>query len=506
MALSVLRLIEEESMKDRTGRIIAQLPVDIATYLLNEKRAPIAELESRFLVAVTLVPNETLQSPNFEITRVRQDHLGQDNNSALSYRIASDFSAESRAALTPGSTPGKALVDEPAVKSVLPVAPLPSAVPVMQPAAGPGALSGFWIWLKTLFGIGVPKAQAPPPPALPKPQPREARGNSRSQETRRDRDRGDSQRERGSRQQDGQRRERGEGRSGRSEDGREARRDGRGSEARAATRSQPNREAREGRDGNRERGRDAGPRQNTQPRPAPAALANRNDVTMESAPLADPAEADEAIVETGVQASAAGLPESGERDASRRRRGRRGRGRGGRADGPREGELDAGATPAGYNGAAQSFGAEDAPHSETRAPVHRHGRASEFGADVPEFGGSLPQAAELAPPLNREELAAHAEAPVPSPRQSEMNLPHAESHGGRLSSEPAPAEVQERTEQPALPRTEAHPAPQASEASAQPASHSREEPHTAEPPRFPEFGAASAPQPPETAKAEQDQS
>ncbi|MGH8457330.1 MAG: Rne/Rng family ribonuclease, partial [Stenotrophobium sp.] len=57
MALSILRLIEEEAMKDRTGRVVAQLPVDVGTFLLNEKRAQVRDIEARCKVTVTLVPN-----------------------------------------------------------------------------------------------------------------------------------------------------------------------------------------------------------------------------------------------------------------------------------------------------------------------------------------------------------------------------------------------------------------------------------------------------------------
>src|SRR3546814_8732238 len=57
----LLRLIEEEAMKERTGRIIAQLPVDVGTYLLNEKRLAVREIEARYRTYVTLVPNPTLQ-------------------------------------------------------------------------------------------------------------------------------------------------------------------------------------------------------------------------------------------------------------------------------------------------------------------------------------------------------------------------------------------------------------------------------------------------------------
>ena len=79
----MLRLIEEEAMKDRTARVIVQLPVDAGTFLLNEKRAVIREIEARNRVQVTIVPNATLQTPHFEIKRVRGDHLNLEDKANL---------------------------------------------------------------------------------------------------------------------------------------------------------------------------------------------------------------------------------------------------------------------------------------------------------------------------------------------------------------------------------------------------------------------------------------
>ena len=67
LALSVLRIIEEEAMKENTGRIVAQLPVDVATFLLNEKRQAIHDLEKRQAIGVILVPNRHMESPEYTL-------------------------------------------------------------------------------------------------------------------------------------------------------------------------------------------------------------------------------------------------------------------------------------------------------------------------------------------------------------------------------------------------------------------------------------------------------
>ncbi|HEY3532680.1 MAG TPA: Rne/Rng family ribonuclease, partial [Casimicrobiaceae bacterium] len=74
-ALHILRIIQEEAMKENTAQIVVQLPVDVATFLLNEKRAEVTTVEVRFKVNVLLVPNRHLETPNFSIQRMRHDEL-----------------------------------------------------------------------------------------------------------------------------------------------------------------------------------------------------------------------------------------------------------------------------------------------------------------------------------------------------------------------------------------------------------------------------------------------
>lgn len=268
LALAVLRLIEEECMKDRTGRVIAQLPVDVATYLLNEKRGVIAELESRYMVVVSLVPNETLETPKYEITRIRADHLTQDNNNGLSHRLAQDFRADARAAMMPSGTPTapRSASGEAAVKQMLPNAPaplpldapdptvaaapvaaaMPAPVAVLKPVASGG---GFWGWLKRLFGGGSSE-----PAPVETPAPKSARPGAQGQQPRSDRNGRDGGRD-GSR--DGQRDGgRGDGRrDGRPQDGQ--RRDGNRNEGRGDNRG-PRPQDGQRRDGQRDGGRDGG--------------------------------------------------------------------------------------------------------------------------------------------------------------------------------------------------------------------------------------------------------
>ena len=146
-ALSVLRLVEEEALKDNTGRVIAQLPVRVASFLLNEKRGEVAEIESRCKVAVSLLPNPTLESPNFEIRRVRGDHLKQDNNDALSHKLIEDTPEDLTTDVGQKGTVVKR--QEPAVQAIRPSAPIPQVVkPVEQK---PGIFVRLW---RALFGTG----------------------------------------------------------------------------------------------------------------------------------------------------------------------------------------------------------------------------------------------------------------------------------------------------------------------------------------------------------------
>src|SRR5688572_4773011 len=85
MALAILRLIGEELRKDRTARVIAQVPVDVATYLINEKREWMRALEDKSDTELVIVPNSNIQTPEYSLRRVRDDEAELPENKQLSY-------------------------------------------------------------------------------------------------------------------------------------------------------------------------------------------------------------------------------------------------------------------------------------------------------------------------------------------------------------------------------------------------------------------------------------
>ncbi len=121
MALSIMRLIEEEAMKDRTAQIRAILPVSVATFLLNEKRSTISDIEARQNVEVVMIPNPDMETPHYEVVRLRDDHL-EAGGEESSFEI--DVSSpEKEEEVTAAPKP----VERPkaAVRSVAPAAPAP---------------------------------------------------------------------------------------------------------------------------------------------------------------------------------------------------------------------------------------------------------------------------------------------------------------------------------------------------------------------------------------------
>jgi ribonuclease E len=93
LALAILRIIGEEARKERTAKVIAQLPVEVATYLLNEKRDWVQSLESRNEMQVVLVANPALETPHYDVRRVRDDQTDLPENAGASYELA-DADAE----------------------------------------------------------------------------------------------------------------------------------------------------------------------------------------------------------------------------------------------------------------------------------------------------------------------------------------------------------------------------------------------------------------------------
>ncbi|HFC0129253.1 TPA: Rne/Rng family ribonuclease [Neisseria gonorrhoeae] len=144
-ALHVLRIIQEEAMKDNTGEVHAQVPVDVATFLLNEKRAELFAMEERLDVNVVLIPNIHLENPHYEINRIRTDDVEEDGEPSYK-RVAEPEEDESAKPF--GGEKAKAARPEPAVKGVRHTSPAPTAAPEKKTSWW----DSFKAWLKRIFG------------------------------------------------------------------------------------------------------------------------------------------------------------------------------------------------------------------------------------------------------------------------------------------------------------------------------------------------------------------
>lgn len=151
LALSILRIIEEEAMKEKTGKVLAQLPVDVATFLLNEKRSILSAIEERNGIEVLLIPNRRLESPNYELQRLRTDEDGEDQTS---YKLTDEEEGPSRAEAL--LTAERTRTETPAVKAVRSAAPAPASARATRPeppstsAEGSDRGPGLLGWLRRL--------------------------------------------------------------------------------------------------------------------------------------------------------------------------------------------------------------------------------------------------------------------------------------------------------------------------------------------------------------------
>ncbi|WP_165311866.1 ribonuclease E [Vibrio ziniensis] len=160
LALSVLRLIEEEALKDNTSQVLAVVPVSIASYLLNEKRRSINHIERIQEVRITIVPNSDMETPHFEVVRVREG----EEHEILSYLIPRKLEAlkeaEGKEVSEQDFRPKR--IEEPALKGFAsPAQSAPAPAPVAKPKVEaptesvvteqkPGLVSRFF---KALAGI-----------------------------------------------------------------------------------------------------------------------------------------------------------------------------------------------------------------------------------------------------------------------------------------------------------------------------------------------------------------
>ncbi|MBL8263821.1 MAG: ribonuclease E [Xanthomonadaceae bacterium] len=200
LSLSIIRLAEEHAMKDNTGQVLVQAPVEIANYLLNEKRRALSEIEKRHDAPIVIVADESLHTPHYEVTRIRENELSEET-SKPSYQRGTP-----RKLATIALTKANLNVPPPfAVTNVKPDRPAPlreereeqprpqpapapapapvaAPVPVAAPAAKSGGLMG---WLKGLFGG---ESSAPATPSRPQHGSQGQGRQDRGGDQRRDRD------------------------------------------------------------------------------------------------------------------------------------------------------------------------------------------------------------------------------------------------------------------------------------------------------------------------------
>jgi len=367
-------------MKENTAQVVAQMPVDVATFLLNEKRQDVLTIETRFKVNVLLVPNRHLETPNYTIERLRHEDLNQAEPLPLSFDMVKqpeqiDFARQKK---EEAATPPR---QEAMVKGITPAQPAP--IPVERPAtpmaATPTAPSeGSWLTRVMSWFTAKPEA----PAAAPAPARRDSRGEARADD----------------RPRDGRR----DGRSGDSRNG-DSRDRKRGDNRNDARRGGDQRRD-EPRDGNQANRRDRDPRGDKRPgergeqrpegarpprdgKPQGDARRDGNRPPREPReggkpprePRGEPALVADTVSPAGIAPNVPPQNEAGgeAREGNRRRRGRRGRG----------GDRPEGAAGPGDNGAVQD---EHAP---------KVGDALSM-ADTSEAGASdsLPQAQEARAP------------------------------------------------------------------------------------------------------------
>lgn len=167
LALSILRLVEEEAQKEFSREIRAIVPVPVATFLLNEKRKEISDIESRNKIQVTVLPNTEMETPHFDVVRIRAQ---DDDNSDFSYKMAHELSKPEVEAVTETTAAAQSL-PQPAVKTIVPSTPAPSvAKPEPVVVKSPGLVKRLW---DSLFGEKPAKEEE----EKPKPQGRNSRNN-----------------------------------------------------------------------------------------------------------------------------------------------------------------------------------------------------------------------------------------------------------------------------------------------------------------------------------------
>ena len=450
-ALQILRIIQEEAMKENTAAVHVQVPVEVTSFLLNEKRTEITKIELKQRVTVLLVPNKHIETPNYKLERLRHDDPRLENLQA-SYSMVEEPDEE--VGITRREK-AKAK-QEPVIKGVLPDEPAPQAAPAPAPAAravpvAPPAVAkptpasgGFFGWLKKLFSTEPVAAPAPAPAVKAAEPAREGREGRGDRGRRGERGGKDGRGQRGDRAERGERterpeRERAEARTGEQRgDGRGKPRGERGERGERAERTDraergertPSAEARtdavEARGERRQGEGRRGPRpEAVEPQPTSAALT----------PV-------EALEEAGIADATSPEGEGLAREGGRRRRRRGGRNRGERDEARGEGVAELGDTvesdlpEALVEGAevAGPEGAEREDASQERGPrrererqrPRREPRAEDRGEGLVAFEEALGETAAVDLPPRAESQGEQEAAGIAA---SEKHAPvHASTH------------------------------------------------------------------------------
>jgi ribonuclease E len=369
-ALHILRIVQEEAMKDNTAQVVAQVPVDVATFLLNEKRTDVLTIETRFKVNVLLLPNRHLETPNYTIERLRHDDLNQSEPLPPSFEMVRqpELADPAKQLKEDATTPRQ----EAMVKGITPAQPAPVAVERAIPQVPVPVAAPAETWFGRMLSWFQPKQDVPATVAA-KPVREERQGERR--EPRRDGRNGEQRDRDRNRDRRGEQR-RDDTREGRRNDNRDRRegRDGRAEAAKGAPQArgapaagQPaRREERRDQPRSRERDEKRPPREQ---RPEAGQILDSNESAL--------------TLDTGLPGQgmppAPGPGTESREGGNRRRRGRRGRG-GDRADRPLEqdddmsGALHTADVPSPSVADVVSLVAEAAPVPETTTPVVREPR------------------------------------------------------------------------------------------------------------------------------------
>ncbi|CAK0763925.1 Ribonuclease E [Gammaproteobacteria bacterium] len=158
LALSILRLIEEEALKDKTGRVIIQVPVSVATFLLNEKRPTVAAIEARHGIEVLVIPNTKMETPSYLVERVRLEEIPEDARPSYQMVMVPGQPNEVPSTILPRSSG-----EEPAVR------PAPPASSHPEPSEPIPARTVLGTASSSELTTSEPTTNTLPPSELPRP-------------------------------------------------------------------------------------------------------------------------------------------------------------------------------------------------------------------------------------------------------------------------------------------------------------------------------------------------